>query len=113
LAYAPLIGKRLRAFRKPHCGSIRIDETYVKIRGHWRYLYRAIDKHGNPVDFLREITTDLDLIRRWLGQKTLHMAIHYSSGPDTSDQIKNLDPLGANRNAKKARATVQLIFRTV
>src|SRR3954454_23908576 len=33
LAYAPLIERRLRAFRKPHCGSIRIDETYIKIRG--------------------------------------------------------------------------------
>ena len=50
LAYAPLIEKRLRAFRKPHCGSIRIDETYIKIRGQWRSLYRAIDKHGNSVD---------------------------------------------------------------
>src|SRR3954468_5717273 len=37
LAYAPLIEKRLRHFRKPHCGSVRIDETYVKIRGQWRY----------------------------------------------------------------------------
>ena len=53
LAYAPLIERRLRSFRKPHCGSIRIDETYIKIRGQWRYLYRAIDKHGTPVDFLR------------------------------------------------------------
>jgi transposase, IS6 family len=52
LAYAPVIEKRLRQFRRPHCGSVRIDETYVKIRGKWRYLYRAIDKHGNPVDFL-------------------------------------------------------------
>ena len=52
LAYAPLIERRLRAFRKPHCGSIRVDETYIKVRGQWRYLYRAIDKHGNPVDFL-------------------------------------------------------------
>src|SRR4051794_18006953 len=43
LAYAPLIERRLRSFRKPHCGSIRIDETYIKIRGQWRYLYRAID----------------------------------------------------------------------
>jgi len=51
LAYAPLIERRLRSFRKPHCGSIRIDETYIKIRGQWRYLYRAIDKHGTPVDF--------------------------------------------------------------
>src|SRR6187551_1095886 len=48
LAYAPLIERRLRAFRKPHCGSVRIDETYIKIRGQWRYLYRAIDKHGTP-----------------------------------------------------------------
>ncbi|GLR60432.1 hypothetical protein GCM10007919_51610 [Rhizobium indigoferae] len=47
LAYAPMIEKRLRQFRRPHCGSVRIDETYVKIRGKWRYLYRAIDKHGN------------------------------------------------------------------
>ncbi len=33
LAYAPLIERRLRTFRKPHCGSIRVDETYVKVRG--------------------------------------------------------------------------------
>ena len=50
---------RLRSFRKPHCGSICIDETYIKIRGQWRYLYRAIDKHGTPVDFLLTATRDL------------------------------------------------------
>jgi transposase-like protein len=65
LAYAPLIEKRLRFFRKPHCGSIRIDETYVKIRGHWRYLYRAIDKHGNPVDFLLTAKRDLQAAKRF------------------------------------------------
>src|SRR6201747_1319675 len=41
LAYAPLIEKSLRQFRQPHCGSVRTDETYVRIRGQWRYLYRA------------------------------------------------------------------------
>ena len=58
LAYAPLIERRLRPFRNPHCGSIRVDETYVRIRGEWRYLYRAIDKHGEAVDCKRcfEIT---------------------------------------------------------
>jgi IS6 family transposase len=65
LAYAPLIERRLRAFRKPHCGSVRIDETYVKVRGQWRYLYRAIDKHGNPVDFLLTATRDLDAAKRF------------------------------------------------
>src|SRR3712207_5332119 len=65
LAYAPLIERRLRTFRKPHCGSIRVDETYVKVRGRWRYLYRAIDKHGNPVDFLLTAKRDLDAAKRF------------------------------------------------
>ncbi|BCH67535.1 hypothetical protein RvVAT039_pl03680 (plasmid) [Agrobacterium vitis] len=38
LAYAPMIEKRLHQFRRPHCGSVRVDETYVKIRGKWRYV---------------------------------------------------------------------------
>ena len=63
LAHAPLIERRLRSFRKPHCGSIRIDETYIKIRGQWRYLYRAIEKHGTPVDFLLTATRDLQARR--------------------------------------------------
>jgi transposase-like protein len=65
LAYAPLIERRLRRFRKPHCGSVRIDETYIRIRGQWRYLYRAIDKHGNPVDFLLTAKRDLDAAKRF------------------------------------------------
>ncbi len=60
-----MIEKRLRQFRRPHCGSVRIDETYVKIRGKWRYLYRAIDKHGNPVDFLLTAKRDLDAAKRF------------------------------------------------
>jgi IS6 family transposase len=79
LAYAPLIERRLRSFRKPHCGSVRIDETYIKIRGQWRYLSRAIDKirgqwrylsraidkHGTPVDFLLTAKRDLDAATRF------------------------------------------------
>ncbi|MDO6965458.1 IS6 family transposase [Rhizobium alvei] len=60
LAYAPVIEKRLRPFRPPHWGSVRVDETYVKIRGKWRYLYCAVDKHGNPIDFLLTAKRDLD-----------------------------------------------------
>ena len=65
LAYAPLIERRLRTFRKPHCGSIRVDETYIKVRGQWRYLYRAIDKHGTPVDFLLTAKRDLEAAKRF------------------------------------------------
>jgi transposase, IS6 family len=65
LTSAPLIERRLRPFRKPHCRSIRIDETYIKIRGQWRYLYRAIDKHGTPVDFLLTAKRDLEVAKRF------------------------------------------------
>jgi IS6 family transposase len=65
LAYAPLVERRLRTFRKPHCGSVRIDETYIKIRGEWRYLYRALDKHGTPVDFLLTAKRDLEAAKRF------------------------------------------------
>jgi len=65
LVYAPEIEKRLRQFRRMHCGSIRVDETYVKVRGEWRYLYRAIDKHGVPVDFLLTAKRDLDAAKRF------------------------------------------------
>jgi transposase-like protein len=44
--------KRLRwHWRRPRSGSWRVDETYVKVRGKWPYLYRAVDKLGNTIDF--------------------------------------------------------------
>ena len=50
--YAPEIEKRLRwQWRCPRSTSWRVDETYVKVRGQWTYLYRAVDKHGNTIDF--------------------------------------------------------------
>ncbi len=48
LTYAPTIERRLRGFRKPHCGSIRVDETYIKVRGEWRYLYRPSTSMAKP-----------------------------------------------------------------
>ncbi len=65
LAYAPLLERRLRPFRKPHCGSVRVDETYVRIRSEWRYLYCATDKLGEAVDFLLTAKRDLDAAKRF------------------------------------------------
>ena len=50
--YAPEIEKRLRwQWRGPRSTSWRVDETYVKVRGQWASLYRALDKHGDTIDF--------------------------------------------------------------
>ena len=50
--YAPEINKRVKQRLKKTCNSWRCDETYLKIKGKWHYLYRAIDKHGNTLDWM-------------------------------------------------------------
>jgi hypothetical protein len=39
-------------FARPVNTSWRVDETYIKVRGKWNFLYRAVDEHGKTVDFL-------------------------------------------------------------
>ena len=48
----PVLEKAFRRCKRAVGKSWRMDETYVKVRGEWKYLYRAVDKEGNTVDFL-------------------------------------------------------------
>ena len=50
--YAGLIAEAVRYRKRPADRSWRMDETYVKVKGEWDYLYRAIDKHGKTLDFM-------------------------------------------------------------
>jgi putative transposase len=52
LRYIPLLERAFRTRKQPVRSSWRMDETYVWVRGSWKYLYRAVDKTGATVDFL-------------------------------------------------------------
>jgi putative transposase len=50
--YSPLIALAAKSHKRTVAGSWRMDETYIKIKGEWAYLYRAVDKFGDTVDFM-------------------------------------------------------------
>ena len=50
--FSPLVEQQFRKQKKSVGKRWRLDETYIKVKGEWRYLYRAVDKEGNTVDFL-------------------------------------------------------------
>jgi len=50
--YAPEINKHTKPYLKMTCDSWKCDETYIKIKGEWHYLYRTMDKQGNTLDWM-------------------------------------------------------------
>jgi transposase, IS6 family len=96
--YAPELEKRLCAN-----GSRRrrtpgfVDETYVRVKGRWRYLYRAVDSSGATLDFLLTATQDAEAARRFLakaldqenhpGPRVIHTDGH-AAYPPAIDRLK-------------------------
>jgi len=65
IRYSPQINQRSRPFLKLTNDSWRVDETYVKVKGSWKYLYRAVDSQGNTLDFLLSAKRDAKAARRF------------------------------------------------
>ena len=70
--FAPLVADQLRTKRRGQAGrSWYVDETYVKVKGNWCYLYRAIDRDGNLVDSMVSEQRDMDAAKRFFRQASL------------------------------------------
>src|SRR6266542_6621606 len=69
--YAPELEKRCKPHLKTTTDSWRVDETYIKVKKEWLYLYRAVDSHGNTLEFLLSPTRDAQAAKRFF-VKALH-----------------------------------------
>src|ERR1700730_12123351 len=83
----PVLEKALRRCKRAVGKSWRTDETYVKVRGEWSYLYRAVDKDGNTVDFLLRARRN-----KAAAQRYFEKSIQQNGAPETV----TIDKSGAN-----------------
>jgi transposase-like protein len=66
--YAPEMERRLRSRLRPTNDSWRVDETYIRVKGKWVYLYRAVDSTGATIDFLLSAKRDAAAAERFLAK---------------------------------------------
>jgi putative transposase len=77
LKYTPLLEEAFHRCKRPVGRSWRMDETYIRVKGKWRYLYRAVDASGQTIDFLLAERRDTEAALRFLTQ-----AIHRHGVPE-------------------------------
>jgi transposase-like protein len=68
--YVPKFEKRWSQYSRPVGKSWHCDETYIKVKGRWTYLYRAVDKLGRRVDFLLSERRDVAAAKRFFDRTT-------------------------------------------
>jgi transposase-like protein len=93
LKILPVFALVFRRRKRPVGTSWRLDETNIKVAGQWKYLYRAVDKMGDTVDFLLAAKCDLAAARRHLER-----AVNLHGLPEKI----TIDKSGANTAAIKS-----------
>jgi IS6 family transposase len=102
--YSPELDQRLRHHLKPTNKSWRVDETYVRIKGRWCYLYRAIDSTGATIDFLLSALRDAEAAKR-LFRKALRDSSHLQP------RVINTDEAAIYKSAIPALKEEELLRR--
>ena len=97
--YAPEIEKRVRRYQGHRSGSWRVDETYVRVGGKWKYLFRAVDKHGQLIDFMLSERRNTGAAYRFL-RKALRTMSDY---PHPRSRLTNWRRIPRQSDAYKAK----------
>src|ERR1035438_3456283 len=101
--YAPELDRRLRSHLKPTNKSWRVDETYIRVKGKWTYLYRAVDSTGASIDFLLSARRDAAAAKRFF-QKALCASNHPTPRVINVDRNPSYPPVV---EALKSEGTLQ------
>lgn len=102
--YAPVLEKKCRASLKLINDSWRVDETYIKVKGEWMYLYRAVDSTGATVEFMLSPTRDAVSAKRFF-RKALRA--RHTTAPRVINVDKNPSyPKAAGKLKKKGTLPV-------
>ncbi len=82
--YAPEINKRIRPYLKMSGTSYRVDETYIKVGKECKYLYRAVDKEGQTIEFMLSAKRDVSAAKRFFKKmmRTDHRRLPFSINVD-------------------------------
>ena len=103
IRFLPLLEKAFRKNKRPVGGNWRMVETYIKVKGIWKYLYRAVDKQGQTVDFLMTEKRDKEAANRFFKK-----AIRENGDPDKVTMDKSgsnkaaIDEINCDRNANRS-----------
>jgi len=68
IKYSPQLEEAFHCRKRPVWVSWRLDETYIRVKGQWYYLYRAVDKTGQTIDFLLTEQRDERAAKRFLSK---------------------------------------------
>jgi putative transposase len=90
--YSPQLEQAFHRRKRPVWLSWRMDETYIRVRGEWRYLYRAVDKYGQTIDFLltehRDRSAALLFLKKAIGRHGLPETITIDGSDANEAAIK-------------------------
>jgi putative transposase len=95
----PVLAAVFRRCKRPLGTSGRMEETYIKVHGQWKYLYRAVARDGDTIDFLLRAKRDKAAARRFLEQAiALHSCVaSATSGQKASAKMRDFELLRALR----------------